>query len=141
MVAFKLVLVAVVDIKAGDVHLYLGRTHPHFQQKLVQVDVLRPDCVGVGVVADEVELELHHPQHGRLQHVLEEHPFLGVHHLVVAVLQHEVAVDVLDVEVGVEAEPFLIFTLILQLSGCKRTPFSPRFSSSGSNSSWMFSSS
>jgi hypothetical protein len=64
-----------------------------------------------------------------------------VHHLVVTVLQDFVAVDVLDVEVRVEAEPLLVLAFVLELGEEMRTPFSLRFSSSGSNYSWMFSSS
>lgn len=60
LVALKLVFIAVVDAEAGDVHLYLSWSHPHFEQELIQVDVLRAYCVGVGVVADEVEFKFDH---------------------------------------------------------------------------------
>ena len=59
--------------------------------------------------------------------------------LVVAVFEDAVAVYVFDVGMCVEAESFLILALVLELSGSRVTPFSPRFSSSGSNYSWMFS--
>ena len=66
-------------------HLYLRGTHAHLQQELVQVDILRADGVGVGVVADEVEFELDNPHHGGLEHIFKEHAFLGMDHLVVAI--------------------------------------------------------
>jgi hypothetical protein len=138
LVAFHLILIAVIHEIPGDVHLDLRGPHAHLQQKLVQVDVLGSDGVGVGVVADEIEFELDHAQHGGLEHVLEEHALLRVDHLVVAILEDLVAVDVFDVEVGVEAEPLLVLALVLDLHQQNSTPFSPRFSSSGSNSSWMF---
>ena len=81
------------------------------------------------------DFDLYDPEHGGLKHILEQHPFLGVDKLVVAVLEYFVAVDILDVEVGVETEPLLVIPLILELSiNVKRTPFS-RFSYNGSNSS------
>ena len=61
--------------------------------------------------------------------------------LVVAVLKDFVAVDVFDIEVCVEAEPLLILAFVEQLENKQKiTPFSLRFSSRGSNYSWMFSS-
>lgn len=131
LVAFILILIAVIDEVARDVHLDLGGAHAHFKQELIEIDVFGAYGVGVRIVADEVELEFDHSQHGGFEHVLEEHSFLGMDHLVVAIFEDLVAVDVFDVEVGVEAEPLLILSLVLHLNDPTSTPFSPRFSSSG----------
>ena len=141
MIAFGFVLIAVVDEVARYVHFDLSWAHTHVEEELVEVDVLGADGVSVRVVADEVEFELYDAEHGGLEHVFEEEALLGVEELVVAVFENPVAVDVFDVEVRVEAEPLLVLTLVLHLHRTSLTPFSPRFSSNGSNSSWMFSSS
>jgi hypothetical protein len=47
-------------------------------------------------------------------------------------------VHVFDVEVCIESEPLLVAPLVFHLNSLMLTPFYPRFSSSGSNSSWMF---
>ena len=62
--------------------------------------------------------------------------------LVVAILEYLVAVDVFDVEVSVETEPFGVFPLVFELNDMDSTPLSLslRFWSSGSNYSWIFSS-
>lgn len=41
---------------------------------------------------------------------------MGVDHLVVAVLENLVAVDVFDIEVGVEAKPLLVLALVGDLN-------------------------
>lgn len=123
LVALVLVLSPVHHVVARDVHLYLRRTHPHLQQKLVEVDVFRADRVGAGVVPDEVEFEFYHSQHGAFKHVLQEHPLLRVDHLVVAVFQNLVAVDVFDVKMGVEPEPLFVLALVLDLDNGALTPF------------------
>jgi len=51
----------------------------------------------VRVIADEVEFELHHAQHCGFEHVLQENSFLGMDHLIVAVLEDDVAVHVFDI--------------------------------------------
>jgi hypothetical protein len=116
LVAFGLIVIAVVDKIARDMHFNFCRAHPHLQQELIEIDVLWSDCVGVSIVADEVELELYNSEHGWFKHVLQEHPLLGVDHLVVAVLENLVAVDVFDIEVGVEAKPLLVLALVGDLN-------------------------
>lgn len=64
---------------------------------------------------------------------------MGVDHLVVAVLENLVAVDVFDIEVGVEAKPLLVLALVGDLNREEGTWFFARFSSRGSNYSWIFS--
>ena len=95
----------------------------------------------MGIVANEIQFELYHTEHGGFEHVFEQHALLRVHHLIVAIFEDLVAVHVFDVEVRIEPEPLFVTPLVLHLNNLIHTPFSPRFSSSGSNSSWMFSSS
>ena len=66
-------------------HLYFRGTHAHLEEKFIQIDILRANRVGVGVVANEVEFELDNTQHGGFEHIFKEHAFLGMDHLVVAI--------------------------------------------------------
>jgi len=135
LIPLELIFVPVVDKVTGDVHLYFRWSHTHLQQKLVQVDVLRTHWVGACVVADQVELEFNNTEHSRFQHVLQEHSFLRVDYLVVAVFENFVAMDVLDVEMCVKSKPFWVFPLIFKLNKFRITPLSLSFKfwSSGSN--------
>ena len=101
-----------MDEIARDMHFYFRGPHPHFKKKLIEVDVFRAHGVGGSVVADEVELNLDDSQHGRFKHVFEENPLLGVDHLVVAILEGFIALDVFDVQMGVESEPLLVLPLV-----------------------------
>jgi hypothetical protein len=60
LISFELIFIAIMDKIAWDMHLNLGGSHPHFQQKLIEVDVFGPNRVGVGVVANEIELDFNH---------------------------------------------------------------------------------
>lgn len=70
----------------------------------------------MSVVADEIEFEFDHSQHCRLEHILEEEPLLGMHHLVIAVFKNFIAVNVFDVEMSIKAEPFFVFAFVGDLS-------------------------
>ena len=43
--------------------------------------------VRVSVVLNQLMLHFNKPDHGILQHLFQQDPFLGVHHLVITVLQ------------------------------------------------------
>ena len=101
-----------MDEIARDVHFYFRGSHPHFEKKLIQVDVLWTHGVGGSVVANEVEFDLDDSEHGRFKHVFEEDPLLGVDHLVIAILESFVALDVFDVQMGVKSEPLLVLPLV-----------------------------
>lgn len=124
----------------GDGHLDFRWADTHFKEELIKVDILRTYRVGGSIVAYKIKFDFNDSEHGGLKHVFEEEAFLWMDELIVAVFEDFVAVHILDVEVGVEAEPLLIFTFVEQLNKQKATPFSFRFSSRGSNYSWMFSS-
>ena len=98
-----------------NMHLNLCWSHPHFKQKLIQVDVLRSDRVSISIVPDKIQFDFNNSQHSRLEHIFEQHPLLGMNHLIIAILENFVAMDVFDVKVGIETEPFLVVALVSYL--------------------------
>jgi hypothetical protein len=61
-----------------------------------------------------------------------------MHHLVVAVLEDFVAMDVFNVKMCIKTEPLFILALVGDLHGEIGTCPLAMFSSRGSNSSWIF---
>jgi hypothetical protein len=141
LISLQFIYILIVDEIARDVHLDFWRAHTHLQQEFIQIDVLWSYGIRASIIANEIDFELDYTKHGRFKHIFEEHSFLWVHHLIVAIFKDAIAMDIFDVEMCIKSEPFLILALVFQLNRCKNTPFSPRFSSSGSNYSWIFSSS
>lgn len=64
MVAFGFIIVAIMNEIARDVHFNFCWAHPHLKEELIEIDVLRSDGVGVGIIADEVEFEFYNSEHG-----------------------------------------------------------------------------
>ena len=66
------------------------------------------NALGPRVKQNEVLLHFANAANGRLQHALNEDSLLGVHDLVVALLELAINVDVLDVEAGEVLENFVV---------------------------------
>lgn len=66
------------------------------------------NALGPRVKQNEVLLHFANSANGGLQHALYEDSLLGVHDLVVALLELAINVDVLDVEAGEVLENFVV---------------------------------
>lgn len=96
-------LVILAEI-AGHWDLNHGRVVLEVKEETVEMDV---DGASTEVVEDEELLDFANAADGALKHFLDEDALLRVHNLVVTLLELAVDLDVLNVEYGVVAEPFL----------------------------------
>ena len=74
------------------------------EQELIQVHV---HGGGAGIEENQVLLDLADAANGRLEHFFDIDSLLRVHHLIVALLEASVNVDILDVETGQVLEDFV----------------------------------
>lgn len=74
------------------------------EQQAIEMDV---DGASTEVVEDEVLLDLANAANSALEHFLDKDALLWVHNLIVTLLKLAIDLDILDVEDGVVAEPFL----------------------------------
>lgn len=112
LISFLFLLIPVIWKIPWNGHLYLCRPNSHLEYEFVKIYVLRPDRIGGSVVSDEIEFELDDSEHRWLKHIFEEHAFLWVNKLIIAIFEYFVAMNILDVEVSIEPKPFLILSFI-----------------------------
>lgn len=112
LISFLFIWVFISFEISWDSHLYFGWPDSHLKKKLIEIDILWTYRVGGSVVPDEIKLELNDSEHSRLEHILEQHSFLGMNELIVTVLQYFVTMNVLDVQMCIKTEPLFILTLV-----------------------------